>query len=175
MAGELKTAALLGLLVASGLAGCAAQDGAGTPAPLLPSDVPPTPENEDVARHLARFVTGDEWRLGSQWRLEAVTQRLDGRVPRPWTVERLAAYAASSLDAQELADLVYLLAASKSPLGLRVAGLSLDHADLKVRTAATAGIAMYWIEFDIAGGTEQVMDAARAFWESRRDRLRHLR
>jgi hypothetical protein len=135
--------------------------------------VPPTPGNEDVAQHLAKFLSGKEWwRLGGgRWQLEAVAQRLDGHVPRPWTVERLAAYAAASLDPQERADLVYLLAASKSPLGLRVAGLSLDHDDLDVRLAATEGIASYWIEFDVAGGTEQVMDAAQAFWQSHRDRL----
>lgn len=165
----MKTTALFGLLVAPCLAGCATRSGAGTPAPIVASDVPPTPADGDVARHLAQFVTGDERHL------EEITRRLDGDVPRPWTVERLAAYAASSLDAREHADLVYLLAASKDTLGLKVAGLALDHDDLEVRVAAATGIEMYWLESGVAGGLEQVMDAAREFWEARRDRLRHIR
>ena len=173
----MKTTTLCGLLLTLSLASCTTSDGEGASPPALrmPFEVPPTPDNEDVAQHVAKFVTGDEWRLGSQWRLQEVQRRLEGHVPRPWTVERLAAYAAASVDPKERADLVYLLAASKHSLGLRVAGLSLDHDALVVRTAATEGIALYWLETDVAGGTEQVMDAARAFWQDYRSRPQGVR
>ena len=152
-----------------GLAGCAAPEGASTPTPVYAARVPPTASDEDIARHLARFETGDEPRL------DEIRRRLDRLVPRPWTVERLAAYAAASLYPEEHADLVYLLAASKDPLGLRVAGLALDHRDLEVRVAAAEGIATYWIEISVAGGLEQVMDAAQAFWQGHRDGLLNVR
>ena len=131
--------------------------------------MPPTPDEEDVAEHLARFRTGDESHI------EEIGRRLEGRVPRPWTVERLAAHAAASLDEREHADLVYLLAASKSPMGLRVAGLALDHRDLEVRMAAARAIEGYWIEVKSAVNAETMWLDAKELWQSHRDRLRDPR
>lgn len=155
----------LGLLAVVVLSGCAARDGARTPIPILADRVPPASRDEDVARHLADYMTGDESRI------HGIEGRLNLLVPRPWTVERLAAYAAASLDPQEHADLVYLLAASKDLLGLRVAGLALHHPDLEVRMAAAQGIELYWIEVKGGGNAETTWLDAEAFWKAYRDRL----
>jgi hypothetical protein len=93
-----------------------------------------------------------------------VTNRLHGRLSRPWTVERLAASFAASVDSDYRADLVYLLAASRTPAGLRVAGEALSSPELSVRVSAAEGIYLYWLPVKVMGGTETTILAAEAFW-----------
>ena len=130
------------------------------------ADLPPTPHNEDVIRHLARF------HFSGESLVEDEVKQLDGYLQRPWTVERLAAFSAATLETERRAAAVFLLAASRDPTGLRVVGNALDDREPEVRVTAAWGIVLYWIgEVSGGGNAETVLTKAHEWWQDRKATL----
>jgi hypothetical protein len=131
-----------------------------------PIEVPPTPSGVDVIEHLARYRVGDE-----EW-VRAYAEKLEGYVERPWTVERLAAAYAWTLNTERRAALAYLLAASRHVNGLRAAGNAFHDRDPAVGMAAARGIELYWLEENVTyGGAEHLWRAVSRWWNERRTDL----
>ena len=170
MVHALRTAGLWALFMSCMIA-CGDQGEGPSPIASRPmidaATIPPTPCGGDVEEHLSRFRTGDEQRI------QDVAARLAEHVDRPWTVERLAANFAAALAEQRRADLVYLLAASRDPMGMRVAGHALSHHDPSVALAAAEGIERYWIEVKegAMGNLESMISASRSWWQRRRSAM----
>jgi len=145
---------------------CATGRGAREPIEVPHGEIPPTPRDADVIVHLSRF------RFGGDGTVRESAARLEGHVERPWTVERLAAFSAATLDCEQRAAAVYLLAASRDPMGLQVVGNALEDREARVRVAAAEGIVFYWIG-ELYGGSnaEGMLSDAWDWWEERKATL----
>ena len=128
---------------------------------IATASLPPTPDGKDVTVHLARFRFGDEQRVRD------LTARLEGDIPRPWTVERLAAHFAAAQRIEQRATLVYLLAASRSSFALQIVGRALRDEEPAVAIAAAVGIEFYWIGVPGGGNADSMLSHAEEWWRER--------
>jgi len=144
-----------------------AMDRAGPEGPFIATaSIPPTPDGKDVIVHLARFRFGDEQRVRD------LAARLEGEIPRPWTVERLAAHFAAAQKREHRATLIYLLAASRSSFALRIVGNALRDEEPVVAIAAAEGIEFYWIGVSGGGSADAMLQNAEEWWRERSAALR---
>lgn len=154
---------LLALLISAGACSCAEEESARTRRePTLDfTTLSAAPAGRDVVDHLERWHVDDA----------AVTtsvQCIRGHVERPWTVERLAAARAAAADVQLRAALVYLLAASRDGIGLRVAGKALSDPDPEVAISAALGIKTYWIgPLPPNWSSEDLLAETESWWRQR--------
>jgi hypothetical protein len=81
-------------------------------------------------------------------------------------LERSLSRYLSERDGQRRADLLKQLAPSQDPRAAVLLGEALDDEDVRVRLAAAYGLLDNFMPHPIAGGTEQHIDAARAFWQA---------
>jgi hypothetical protein len=104
-------------------------------------------------------------------RLEAAVQAL-ADMPQPWTVAAVASAYARERDPARRAHLLALLAVSRDPRAALRLGEALDDPNVAVRAAATQGLARYFADPPLVGGSEQAAEAARAYWRDHEAELR---
>jgi hypothetical protein len=104
------------------------------------------------------------------YELERAAERLKD-YPPPFTVPRVISWFREAKDEKIRAALLRMLAASRDARAALVLGDNLKAESLDARVAATYGLLDYFIDYTIAGGTEQHMIQAQEWWEKNRERL----
>ncbi len=102
--------------------------------------------------------------------LEKAEELLAGKYERPWTVSKVAQWYQETKEPKTRAALLWLLAASRDERAVSYLGSALDDPALDVRIASAYGINDYFLDTAMPGGTEQLMIAAREWWQERKSK-----
>jgi len=158
-----KRVILVMLMTIAACAGPASDELSGSPATeVYLNELPPAGWSQDVMAHLSKF------KIGTQCCIEDSAKAIEGKVERPWTVERLAAAYACTLDPSVKGHLLYLLAASRNPKALVAVGSGLSNPSPDVQFWATIGIDNFWMEHPVTASADARMYIEACKWWAER-------